>query len=1441
MRVLNLRLTAILLTIVVVFVVGVYFLHDYQVHRNAYVFMDASERAVERAEEAAKARDVRKEKEEYKNAIKSLSWYVWLEPEDIDALEKLGMMLADRADSPRMFAQAFGRLENVLRKEPDRTSARRRLVDMAMLMRHYQGYQAAKEHLEGFLLKDSPDDPELLDLYGQCCGEMGETDKALESFKKAIKIAPDQVEIYPRLARLLRVQFSNAKEADQVMTDLVAKNPESYRAHFLRGGYLKNFDANEEALKEAERALELAPGDREVLLLNARCCLAMRDVEKARQHAARGIELFPDNIDMYTTMADIELQAGSRDKAIASLQQGLKATERSPQLLWSMGNLLIDVNSLDEAEQLIKELKTTEIYKPFIEYLAARIDFVKGRWLPARVGFEKVRGALAIFPHLQKQMDVWIGQCYGQLGNRDAQVDAYRRALKADPFYAPARAGLTEAMLASGNVNDALDEYRKLASSGRLGAGGLIPYARMLILQNLRLAPTERDWGPAEKALQQAEEAKVDSAQIPILRAEILVAQNRQDEAEKLLQEAREANPDQRELWTVLASLAERQQDWTKTEALLEESKKAKGDTVENRLAEAQYLVRRKGKDATDELHKLAENDDRFTDPERLSLWNGLLNAAMQVDDRKQARVFAQRIADKEPNNVQVRYMLFEQALQANPPDFEGMDKALKEIEGVAGQGAYWLYGQAVRMSLQAKDQPDADAVLDKALEYLKQAGELRQSWSRVPLLMAGIYDQQGKTDLALKSYREAIELGEHNPGAVRRAVQILSQKQQYEEAGALLRELEKQQMPFSPEMSRAGAEVALRQGEFDRALEMARKGASTESKNYQEHLWLGQVLGIVGRRAKSQGKASEAADLLASAEASLRRAVELEPGSPETWVSLIQFFSANGAMDQAETAIEGASTSLSPQQAPLTLAQCYEAMKKPEAAEEKYEAALAAAPQDPRIVRFVADFYCRSSKPVPAEALLRRIIDGKVESPDADKIWARRQLALIYAGRGGYQNIQKARDLIEENIAASAGDAATLALDRRVEASLNASDPTQAVRDDAIAALETMRKDGTATPEDLFKLAQMYQTAGAWMKASDVYRSLVGAYGNEPRYMATYITALLAHGEISNAETYLERLESIFPNHIITVGLRAEVLVAKNEPKQALELLRAFIDKSDAQPPDRSMRIRLAAEKIEQLAQRQTKPAQKEAAESFLHQAEMFYRAFADVNSGQDWVLIAFLGRQGRFDDALDMLDRNWDGGNPVAISQVSSILLRDGKISKEQQERLNRILQSALKKFDRPVPLLMVMADLCTKQARYADAEGFYRDILEKNSGNAYAMNNLAVLLALQGIKSDEALKLIDKAVELAGPVAAMLDSRATVYLALNEPDKALADMNNALAEGETQVRLFHLAQAYELAGQQSAAVDTMKKALETGLTKEMLQPLEVPAFDKLVALTR
>jgi tetratricopeptide (TPR) repeat protein len=309
--------------------------------------------------------------------------------------------------------------------------------------------------------------------------------------------------------------------------------------------------------------------------------------------------------------------------------------------------------------------------------------------------------------------------------------------------------------------------------------------------------------------------------------------------------------------------------------------------------------------------------------------------------------------------------------------------------------------------------------------------------------------------------------------------------------------------------------------------------------------------------------------------------------------------------------------------------------------------------------------------------------------------------------------------------------------------------------------------------------------------------------------------------------------------NDFVAIRLQADLFYATKRPQAAFDLLTKFVDRTDVQPQDRSERIRLAAEELAELGRQLTKADQQFVADQFARQALLFYRSYSAERPGQKLPLAVFLSGLGqdKWDESLDLLDQALNEEiAPDAFARACAAVLDNIAANKEKMKRLEQIIGKAIDKFHRPFTLLMVMADAYSRQGRYADAETYYRQVIEQNSKDAVARNNLAMLLALQGIKLDEAVSFADQAVDIMGPLGPVLDTRACVYLAMHEPDKALRDIEEALNDKETPVRLFHQAEIFSQRGEENSVRTSMFKALQTGLTKDMLQPLEAPAFEKL-----
>ena len=165
--------------------------------------------------------------------------------------------------------------------------------------------------------------------------------------------------------------------------------------------------------------------------------------------------------------------------------------------------------------------------------------------------------------------------------------------------------------------------------------------------------------------------------------------------------------------------------------------------------------------------------------------------------------------------------------------------------------------------------------------------------------------------------------------------------------------------------------------------------------------------------------------------------------------------------------------------------------------------------------------------------------------------------------------------------------------------------------------------------------------------------------------------------------------------------------------------------------------------------------------------------------------------------------------------MAQALEALVKNRLAVPEQNAQIEKILQGALKKFHRPRPLVPVFANFATQQKNYAEAEKLLPRSHWQGPNNGAALNNLAMLFVAQGTKLDEALRIDQQRHRVLGRSTSKLDTRAILYLAKNEPENALADMNVVLGDGDDPDLLFHLARIYYRMGQKSEAAEALARA--------------------------
>jgi tetratricopeptide (TPR) repeat protein len=1453
-----------------VLAVGGHYLRGYQVRRNAGVLK-------QRAQEAAKAGRV-------EDTIKEYRLYLNLAPKDADAWAEYAFVLDDVAKTPRQRENVLYALETALRLNADRDDVRRRIVTVDMDLGRFAD---ARVHLD--VLLNRSHNADLLYQRGRCFEAEEKYEDAANEYEKAYQSDRKHVDSYVRLAGLLRYQLHNGKDTVELMAKMV-KESDSFRAPLARARYYRlggpgpdvgpqdfkpqdtdgaDFKKLKETLREEVRprpwgsevvgaftggpvwtafsgdgpkllfqaqrdlakALAAAPDDADVLLEAMALERALGRPGMARLHAANGEKAHPKDARMYQAQADL---AGSRADAIASLKRGLKDENlpNEPALLFLLADLLIQDGKPDEAAEQIAKLTEQHANPAVLDYLDGRCLAASEQWLEAIKKLEAAYPALVRQPDLASQTALLLGQCYEQLGDPDQQYAAYRRVCRPEdthaPFWFPASEGVARALLAMNKVDDALDAYRRLVPRA---PAVQLTVIRLLIIRTMSKPEKDRDWGEVERLLGEAGRMFPKSMELAILNAHLMAARASEldptlrgqafSKARELLEAQTELDADVR-VFLALAGLADSQGKPAECLAILDEAEKEfkeSGDQLQLRLARARHYVQTADPDAVKLLGRLEQGTDRFSKTDRLALQRGLAEAYAAVDAPEQAWRLWKQVARVRPNDLGVQLRLFDLAqLMKHDEDVDDVLKAIRDIEGE--KGTYWRFCAAARLISRAESGDKRG--LEDARSLLRSVADRRPAWYRVPVAEARIDEISGKPDAAVRHYLRAIELGERSPQVLQTTARLLNEQGSDDEAFQLMGKIPEQVL-LAQQTSPLVIDLSLRTGNTNDALKLALKARSENPTNYQNHLSLGRVYWALNDKD--------------NAKASLRRAVELPSKTPEPWVTLVEFLaytSSDPEKKEAKAAIAEMQSKpeLAVEKHRLAYGRCRMAVDQFDQAKALYKAALAAAPRDPVVLRAAIGCLLRTGKDEDredAKKYLDSLMALKDEAPREAESARVLKGFLVLSDGGDYkltrEELAKLR-LLDPTPERAASDTVE---DKRRRAMFLALQPRRHDREEAVRILvEEIAKDHPLAPGDRFLLAQLYKSLGQWRKAQNEMLELLGRGGNNRDYVAYFARCLLEKNEPEGAQPWVMKLKTLQPNAWRTVELEARLLAARKQGPEAAKLLLDFVMGKDARSPE----VLQVGAVLEQIGR--------------LDEAETIFKKVVSASDKPETVLVmaGFLSRRGQVSAALEVCDKARATCPVEKVYTVAVATLYQANSPKaEHLERVERWLDEALggaqSDTARATALRRHRAAVCNLEGRTQDAVEVYRRCLEDDKRDTLSMNNLAWLLATQGRDLDQALRLVQQAIDVKGPLNNFLDTRGFVYLAKGDAQRAVDDLKEVITDNPNAVSYFHLAQAHYAAKSKDAAVDALQKAIELkidDLKDKDLHPSERTKYKQL-----
>jgi predicted Zn-dependent protease len=764
----------------------VHLVHGYQVRRSAGALLDRADRAEQEGR--------------LSGALDYLRRYLGFRPNDSEVLARYALLLADKqvATTPRATLRALFALDAALRQAPDRQDVRRKAVDLALRLGRFGG---AQEHLDT-LLQETPSKGELHGLLGQCREARADYKGARQSYEKATRQAPADLDSYLRLAVLLREHAEEvvqkketvaklARRADQTIDGMVEANRRSFKAYLFRAAYHKRYAGRHPSPavlglieQDVQQAHKLAPDEPEVLLALAEQAEQTQELKKARAYLRRGCRQHPRDVRFYRALAGLETRSGRPEQALQALRAGLEQIPEQVELLW---DLLVGRPHEDEVNKVLARLKKAGFQQPELDYLRARFLIQERHWgraaalladaYPTLLG-RREEGKDDFFAGLIQQTGLLLGRCYEQLGDPDRAYTAYSRVVAREPRSVPGLLGLAAARVNMGRPHEAVMLYRRLMRVPHAPPVGWVEIARLVLRDNLQR--DKPDWDEVDLALRQAENARPLLLDAVLLRVEVLVAQGQYAEARRRLAAAMLGArpflllPAQRPellagalvlaqpqppvaLWVALAGVEERAGNVRTALAVLDRAEKQYGDVVALRLARARYWIRRDPTEARKVLARLARGLGKFKVEEQAGLLAALADGYARLGATAEARDLWARRARLLPNDLTGRLAQFDLALRAQ--DDEAAARFADRIQAIEGnEGALWRYAKVRLLLRQAVCSGDREGPLAEARKHLAAVAMIRSSWSKVPLCEAHIEDLLDKHDLALAKYLEAVD-----------------------------------------------------------------------------------------------------------------------------------------------------------------------------------------------------------------------------------------------------------------------------------------------------------------------------------------------------------------------------------------------------------------------------------------------------------------------------------------------------------------------------------------------------------------------------------------------------------------------------------------------------------------------------------------------------------
>lgn len=1382
-----------------------------------------------------------------REAAEMIRRYLELRPDDTQARIALADRLHEGATTGAERRRAVEAYLDCLRRLGENDEVRRKL---ARLLIEVGNFSLAESQADRLLIR-VPNDPAALRdravaLYGMAreSGRIPLT-RVAAALQQAVQQNPRDLELAVGLAQMYRLELNNLPElernesADEVLDGLVAADPENPRVWLARYEYRQQFGLAD-ADADLDQAQSLAAEDLEVILAAGKRALERREWAQAEEFLARAIQTAPGERRGYLLRGEAQWQAGNRDQALATWRAGLVELGPNDYLLnLRLTEALIATGNLADADRTIQLLAgllpklTFRLSDTDRWEMEAAVALLRAQWHLARgeataaadlvrqaLDAQRVTAGQTAGMTTRIRLLASLANCFTELREPDAAGRIWDDVIALEPDQPRHHYLAGRAWEAAGQWQRAIAAYNQATRLAPPVGDAWCGLARVELRRQRETPAESRDWRSVEAALAEARRAPdVDPRGLSLVEADLAAARGSADEARaRLAAVGQAADPDSSAgatptvageapagaAWEpALIAASGRWGDPAEADRRWQEWEQTHGRSTQSVLLRVAVLVERGQPAAASDL--LTEWLPQAPPAEQVTLRYQQAHVAWRAGDGETTRRhLAELLADR-PRELLALRKIGLLAWQAD--DWDAVRTAAELLGEIEGPEATWQRFLRAQDRLAHLDPSQETSELEAVDELVREMLVARPTWPPALFVAGQVAELEGQFEAAILSYEQALGSREVGPRAIERLVLVLDHQGRLAEAERYLARLHEAGLDevASEELTAVAIRVASRQGERDRALELARAAVQARPRDPEALVWL--------------AKAQVLNDQVADAEAALWRAIEVAPGQGRWWLFLMEFYRQGQALDRLGElpAKLAGTTDLAPADREVLAGRARELLGEAAPALDHYRHGLELDSTDPDLTELAARALATSDPDLALSAMTRLV----ERAPR--RFSARRALVELLLERGGQQAKQQAWEVTQAGRRGHVSSPEQLRLEARVLLARGGAS-------DLAAALERLEqlvaRPAGVVADDRFLLARLYQSQGGLDAARKQYAVLVSGERPQPEHLAAYLDLLLDQEELSESERRLAQLTALDPAGRATLALRVRWLRLAGRASEIAPLVDPALEQALAEADSDRARADLLVE----FSRINARAGQEPPAEQCLRRAVEFDR-------GQAPRLIAWLAARGRASEALDF--GLADGLDQLTAPMAAAIgqLVISGQARPEDLARIEPTIAAAHERFPEDAELAFVVGTLRYRQNRLDEAAAIYERILEIDPNHVPALNNLAMLYSADLNRQGLALEYINRALELAGALPALFDTQGVVLLRQGRVDEARESLTAATAAADADpVSYVHLSMAYLAGGAEPEARAALLQARQRQLDETQLMPPEQAALVEL-----